>query len=58
MLRCREASCDMEPFANHLFQYHYIKNNNLVYNAKVAPVKHRLINCPLLLFDLTSHTVH
>jgi len=41
----------LEPFANHLAQHHYIKNNKLVNNAKVTPVIHRLINQPLIKFE-------
>ena len=48
----------LEPFANHLHQHHYIKNNKLVHNARMVPVIHRLINFPLILFDPTALTVH
>ena len=28
----------LEPFANHLSNFHYIKNQTLVHNAKKTPV--------------------
>eukprot|EP00090_Calanus_glacialis_P009775 TRINITY_DN18185_c0_g1_i1.p1 TRINITY_DN18185_c0_g1~~TRINITY_DN18185_c0_g1_i1.p1 ORF type:complete len:1354 (+),score=313.68 TRINITY_DN18185_c0_g1_i1:64-4125(+) len=47
----------LEPFANHLAQHHYIKNNKLVTNAKLTPVILRLINLPLIKFDKATQKV-
>jgi len=48
----------LEPFANHLSQHHFIKNNKLVSNAKLVPIITRLINFPLLTFDKSSSKVN